>query len=152
MNVIKMYQEVNANTHHIHMNVTKWMTLGDLCSTWGNLPNMMCGRDRAGVEKEYRKHLECEKLNEEQERKKSEVRRMGAAKVFDWIQLDEIGTGSRGEIVKATSVLDRGDDGMRSVKMTLGGVNLNAALKWKHDGVKKAIQNLRWMQMMMMMM
>eukprot|EP00957_Ditylum_brightwellii_P201543 15326157-Ditylum_brightwellii.AAC.1 len=112
-----------------------WVT----CVVFGDIFHICSGRDGAGVEKEYRKQLECEKLNEEPERKKLEVRRMEAAKRFDWIQVDEIGTGSGGEIVKTTSVLDRGDDGMKSVKMSLGGMNLNAGLKQKHDGVKKAI-------------
>eukprot|EP00957_Ditylum_brightwellii_P040584 3072180-Ditylum_brightwellii.AAC.1 len=78
-------------------------------------------------------------LSEKQARRRLEVRRMEAAEVFNWIQVDEIRTGGGGKIVMATNVLDRGDDGIRSVSMSLGGVNLNAGLKWKRDGVKTAI-------------
>eukprot|EP00957_Ditylum_brightwellii_P142566 10861796-Ditylum_brightwellii.AAC.1 len=48
--------------------------------------------------------------------------------------------GSGCEVVKAASVLDRGDDGMKSVKISLGGVTSNVGLIRKRDGVKKAIQ------------
>mmetsp|Transcript_30012 Transcript_30012/g.45263 ORF Transcript_30012/g.45263 Transcript_30012/m.45263 type:complete len:470 (-) Transcript_30012:72-1481(-) len=150
MNANNVYQEVIANKHHIHMNATKWTSLGDFVQYLGRSSKCVVEETERGWyvtyidrdpeklrrEEEYRKRLEREKINEEREKKRLEVRRMEAAKAFDRVRVD----GSGCEVVKATSVLDRGDDGMKSVKISLGGVTSNVGLKRKRDGVKKAVR------------